>query len=353
MFQFETLLQIVLRVGLLFCVGCSPAAEATRDQTQLYATRVHRGVNVAGAEFGSSVPGVLGRDYIYPAASEIAAYRTMGFNLVRIPVRWERLVGAPGGAFRTEDINGLLEAVRAARAQDMIVIIDLHNYARWSARKEIDSESLIGQGPATVSDLAHFWTQLAGQLGDDPGIWLGIMNEPHGIDVAKWWDIAGAVVTALRSAGVHNRLLVPGSDWTGAHSWVSSGNAHHAARFADPDGNTLFEVHQYLDAGSRGSSGLCEHGSAGRVDAVLAWARQTGARLFVGELAAGPGATCRSEYRNMIAELETSGVVEGWAAWGGGAWFEPNDPFSLPPTAAGEHLEHLEPFLSRNKHDAR
>lgn len=356
MFQLEPFRGALLSLcSALLLPQCSALAETGAEGPDRTTSKIeapdrplpYRGINVAGAEFGTKIPGILGKDYTYPGAQEIAAYRELGFGLVRIPVRWERLTTSPGGPFRPEDLEALDRAVHAARDLDMIVVIDLHNYARWSPGQESSQAELIGDGAASVQDLTGFWTRLATRYGNDPNVWLGLMNEPNGIDVEVWWAIVREVVAGLRSGGVGSKLLVPGADWTGAHSWVSSGNAEQAARLHDPDDNIAFEVHQYLDAGSSGTSGDCQVGSAERVDAVLEWAQRSSKRLFFGELAAGPDKTCQAEYQKMIYKLEQSRLVDGWAAWGGGSWFDPEDPFSLPASARGRHMGHLRPFLNR------
>jgi aryl-phospho-beta-D-glucosidase BglC (GH1 family) len=43
------------------------------------------GVNLAGAEFGSNVPGVFGTDYTYPTHTEIDYYAAKGMSVVRLP----------------------------------------------------------------------------------------------------------------------------------------------------------------------------------------------------------------------------------------------------------------------------
>ena len=48
------------------------------------------GVNLAGAEFGK-VPGTYATDYTYPAPASIDYFSQLGFNLIRVPFRWERL----------------------------------------------------------------------------------------------------------------------------------------------------------------------------------------------------------------------------------------------------------------------
>jgi endoglucanase len=56
------------------------------------------GVNLAGAEFGSNVPGVFGTDYTYPTHTEIDYYAAKGMSVVRLPFLCERVQHSENGA---------------------------------------------------------------------------------------------------------------------------------------------------------------------------------------------------------------------------------------------------------------
>ena len=52
----------------------------------------YTGVNISGGEFNDqSLPGEYARDYIYPEPATVAYFATKGMNIIRVPVRWERL----------------------------------------------------------------------------------------------------------------------------------------------------------------------------------------------------------------------------------------------------------------------
>lgn len=79
------------------------------------------GVNLAGGE-GGKMPGSgdypygrYGYDYIYPNADEFAYYKSKGFNLVRLPVKWERLQNTLNGPLTDSDMTRV-DAVIAALA---------------------------------------------------------------------------------------------------------------------------------------------------------------------------------------------------------------------------------------------
>lgn len=312
---------------------------------------VQRGINLSGGEFGR-VPGLINKNYTYPRADEVDYFHDQGFRLFRVPFRWERLQPSPDGVLSAGDVAALRKLVVHILARDAIVVLDLHNYAARS----VDGRSMrLGAPGLGAPQLADLWVRLLAGLPRDGRIWIGLMNEPNGIAATDWWPIAQDSVKLLRARGVRNRILVPGTSWTGAHSWISSGNAAQAAKFVDPLNDYAFEVHQYLDRDSSGTKADCSAGAAGRVDAVIAWAKQHRAKLFLGEMAAGDTPQCAIEYPAMLRSAERSGVFIGWAAWGGGSWWSASYPFRLTPLgwpaarAPAPHLTTLRAFMQNRQ----
>ena len=57
----------------------------------------YRGVNLAGAEFGTARPGTEDRDYKWPTTSEVDYFVSKGMNTFRIGFMWERLQPVANG----------------------------------------------------------------------------------------------------------------------------------------------------------------------------------------------------------------------------------------------------------------
>lgn len=302
-----------------------------------------RGVNLAGGDFGT-VPGAYGTDYTYPTQAEVDGYAHRGFDVIRVPFRWQRVQHAINGPLDdTGDGTGDLERLRAVvgwiTERKMIAILDLHDYAR---RKIDGAEVIVGSESLPTPALSDLWVRLSKVFKDNDRVWFGLMNEPFDIPADDWKAVAQSVTNAIRATGARNLLLVPGTAYSGAHSWVTSGNAQAMANFSDPADNFAFEVHQYLDADSSGKNGTCIEGSGGRLKPFIDWAKATpGRKGFLGEFAAGdPNIAgqeqCATELTALLDAAEKSGVFIGWTAWGGGAWWDPNYIFRLAPTKPGQ-----------------
>lgn len=344
-------LSALARRGLASLAVCACLWTGARSETADAAV-VYRGVNISGGEFGGGgAPGILGINYTYPTKAEIDYYKALGLTTLRVPFMWERLQPTLNGPLSAVDRQKLLDVVTYATGKGMIVVLDMHNYARRATGLLYSKVSLIGSADVPAAALSNAWIKIANDYKSNGRVWIGLMNEPYGMTAGQWWPVAQKVVNDLRAASITNKILVPGVSWSGAHSWLSSGNASQAQVFKDPRNNYAFEVHQYLDADSSGKSASCVAGAGARVSTALNWAKQRGVKLFVGEMATSGGdARCRAEYRTMLALMEGSGVVIGWTAWGGGTWWIPAYPFRTLTNAwpnVSQRTAHLNLLLER------
>jgi endoglucanase len=158
----------------------------------------------------------------------------------------------------------------------------------------------------------------------------------------QWASAANAAITAIRGASANNLILVPGNAWTGAHSWSQSWygtpNATAMLAITDPGNNYAFEVHQYLDSDSSGTSEACVSGTIGsqRLQGFTNWLKQHGKRGFLGEFGAGTSATCQSALDDMLAHLDANpDVWLGWTYWAAGPWWG-NYFMSLEPRSGAD-----------------
>jgi len=298
------------------------------------------GVNISGGEFGA-LPGKINYQYIYPSNAEIDYFYNNGMRILRIPFRWERLQPTLFGPLATADRVALKAATTYATSKGMTVVLDMHDYAARRATPNATVSSLVGTDLVPEAALANAWTQIASDYRDNSKVWLGLMNEPSRIDTAAWWTVTQKLVNDLRGNNITNKLMVPGASWTGAWSWISSGNSRFAEAFTDPQKNFAFELHQYLDKDASGTNAACVPGSASRVDAVISWAKSKKVQLFFGEIAGSGDAQCQIEYPAMLKKFNADSAVLGWTAWGGGKWWNASYMFRLAPITGATPTAHM------------
>jgi endoglucanase len=293
---------------------------------------------MSGAEFGEqNLPGTFGTDYIYPDPNYATGYTSQdyfvgkGLNTFRLAFRWERLQHTLNGAFDAAEMQRLDTTVTDMTGKGASVILDPHNYARYNGQ-------LVGSSAVPNSAFADFWSRLAQKYASNPRVIFGFVNEPHDMPTEQWRDAANAAIAAIRAAGAHNLILVPGNAYTGAWCWsmtfYGTANAVAMLGITDPEDNYAFEVHQYLDSDYSGSHTQCQSATIG-ADSLAnftAWLRANGKRGMLGELGASAESTCLSAVDGMLAHVDAnSDVYLGWTWWSAGPWWG-NYFMTLEPT---------------------
>ena len=310
-----------------------------------------RGINLSGAEFGKP-GGMPFKDYTYPSEQTVSYFASKGFDTVRLPFMWERLQPILMKPLDKDEVNRLKEAVALIRSHEMRVILDPHNYARYR-------EQVVGSKEVPAAAFGDFWARLASLYPNDNDVIFGLMNEPYQMPVTQWLEAANTAAAAIRNqAGAKNLILVPGTAWTGAHSWMKridgEPNGVAMARFDDPGKNFAFEVHQYLDDDFSGTKGNCSRGNDA-VDALkkfTTWLKENGFRGFLGEFGAPATAgkvRCIDALKSMVDVMEdTKDVWTGWTYWVAGDWWPADEPLNIQPTKDGDRpqLAALTPTLS-------
>lgn len=229
----------------------------------------HSGVNLAGAEFG-------GYAFWPTEAAQWNYYQAKGFKLMRIPFKWERIQPTLYGAVSFSQLDTI---VSLAAARGMKVVLDMHNYARYT-------NQVIGTAAVPNAAFKDVWRKLAAHFSGNPAVYgYGIMNEPH--DTAGLWPAAAqAAADGIREVDASTWIIVGGDNWSGASSWPTS-NANLDVQ--DPQGRVMYEAHCYFDSNSDGVYNSYDtekpvwNVGPLRVAPFVTWLQQRGARGFVGE----------------------------------------------------------------------
>lgn len=292
----------------------------------------YRGVNLAGAEFGTAQPGKEDRDYKWPTTSEVDYFVSKGMNTFRIGFMWERLQPVANGELAGPYLAKLDGLVTHATGKGATVILNPHNFARYYGET-------VGSSKVPSSVFADLWRRLALRYKTNARVMFNLVNEPHTMRTEQWVEAANAAIAAIREAGATNVIQVPGNGWTGAHAWnktyYGTPNAQAMLDIVDPIDNIFFEAHQYLDTDSGGSSDQCVSATIGRerIAGFVAWLRANHKKGFLGEFAGGNNPTCNAAVKDMLAAMmEASDVLVGWVWWAAGPWWGDDYPFTLHPS---------------------
>lgn len=304
----------------------APTATSTPETVTVF-----RGVNLAGAEFGSNLPGIYGVDYTMPTTTELDYFHAKGLNLIRLPLKWERLQNAVNGPLSSNDIGLLDQFISDAHARGMYVIIDVHNYGRYYG-------NVIGTSAVPISAYADLWSKLAAHYEGMPGVWgYDIMNEPHDMN-GVWPQAAQAAVNAIRQQDTQTRILVEGTGWASAYYWQTNNGS---LSISDPNNNLIYEAHQYFDHDGSGTySGTYDQEGAyptvgvDRTKPFIDWLRANGHQGTMGEYGV-PGNDSRwlTVLDNFLGYLDQNRDLGfSGADWAAGPWWG-NYVLSIEPNA--------------------
>lgn len=139
-------------LSLLLLAACHTSKKISLDNTIGLPAWDSRpfGTNISGGEFApNTAPGVFNIDYGYPTTAQLDYFKAKGFHLFRLPFLWERLQKQTGGPLDTTELNRLVALVDSARARNLWVIPDMHNYCRRVINGKM---TLIGTNLKHLSD---------------------------------------------------------------------------------------------------------------------------------------------------------------------------------------------------------
>ncbi|KAJ7678880.1 endoglucanase [Mycena polygramma] len=297
------------------------------------------GVNQSGAEFGSATwPGTWGKDFIFPAP-RCVELETLGFNFFRVPFQMERLVAPATG------ITGPFSSAYLANLTATINYITVTK----GAFAALDPHNFMIYNNAAISSTAELmlstivWTNLAGQFKSNSKVIFDVMNEPNGIPASTAFALNQAAVNGIRASGATSQLILVEA-WTGAWTWVSSGNSAVFGAIKDPNNNTAIEMHQYLDSDGSGTSATCVSSTIGaeRLADATAWLKANNLKGFLGEIGAGNNAACITAVSGALCSMQQSGVWIGASWWAAGPWW-PADYFTSIEPPSGLSIAQLLP----------
>ncbi len=309
-----------------------------------------RGVNVAGAEFGqSNLPGTVGRDYTFNSENTFRYFANKKLGLIRLPLQWERLQHTPGAALDPAYLAGVKSEVAWAKAHGAEVILDIHNFGRYSAGSGgalqtyiIDNRTSDGTVKVSTADLADLWVRLSSEFKYERTVYAyDLMNEPHDMGQGNWKATSQAVLNAIRANQDDKLVLIPGDSWSSANRWVS---VHDASGWIeDPANNFAYEAHQYFDSDESGAyrstydaelarnPDLVNVGKT-RVGHFIGWCQSNGVRGIVDEYGIpynDPRWAVVLE--NFLGALDAAGMDGVY--WAAGEWWPLTDLLSVQPTA--------------------
>lgn len=282
------------------------------------------GITLCGAEFGqSNLPGVLGKDYIYPTVHDIQYFNQKGAEIMQLPFRWERLQKKLGGPLDTAELGHINRFIDVCLQYGTKVILIMQNYGRY----KIDGvEYIVGSPQVTQEHYRDFWKKFAEKFTYKINIYAyGIMSEPNNMQGYSWFDAAQKAIYAIREVDRHTTILVDGENFSNPSTWVAYNDMLKYLR--DPINRIVFNAHCYFDRDFSGSykesyenSGADEWTGVRRLKPFVDWLKQNRLRGYVGEFGVPKHDTRWLTVMNRFLEyIDANGL--GGCYWAAGRWW--------------------------------
>ncbi|EAQ92953.1 hypothetical protein CHGG_01188 [Chaetomium globosum CBS 148.51] len=286
------------------------------------------GINQSCAEFGTpTYPGIWGKHFTFPSTSSIQTLINDGYNTFRVAFSMERLVPdqLTSTTFDAGYLRNLTETVDFITNAGAYAVLDPHNYGRYYGDIITDTNAF-----------KTFWTNLATKFVSNSRVVFDTNNEYNTMDQTLVLNLNQAAINGIRAAGATQHIFVEGNAWSGAWSWNTT-NTNMVA-LTDPQGKLVYEMHQYLDTDSSGTSPDCVSAEIGvqRVVGATNWLRANGKIGIIGEYAGGPNTVCQTAVTNLLEHLKAnSDVWQGALWWAGGPWWGDYMYSFEPPSGTG------------------
>lgn len=278
------------------------------------------GLNIAGAGFASGViPGKHGTNYFFPPEGYFEKWKSRGIRTIRFSIIWERLQPELNAEL-DEHYSLLLDSMfEQAADNDIQVILDVHNYARFQGEPIGTPAVPISAYQDLMERIARRWSNYAALYAYD------IMNEPYGTANELWPTVAQAGIDGIRKYDSSRPLFIEGRSWSSSYRWPQHNDPLLALQ--DPADNLIFSAHAYIDQGSGGhykegpGDDFDLMSGVKRVKPFVDWLIEHGQRGHIGEFGV-PGDDPRwlQAMDNLLAFLQQHCIpMTYWAAgpsWG-------------------------------------
>lgn len=201
----------------------------------------HRGVNLAGAEFGGMS--------LYNRESDFKYFAEKGFDILRVPVKWERMQPTLFGELDANEIKNLKNNADWAQKYGAQIIVDVHNYSKYGNQYIGMSDTV------TMEAYNDLWRRLSDVFKEHQGVYgYDIMNEPSGSMKADTWKkVSQSCVDAIRANNDNKLILVEGVSYSSAGGWANNNQAVHGPWINDPIDNIMYSAHCYFDSDNSGT----------------------------------------------------------------------------------------------------
>ncbi len=238
-------------------------------------------------------------------------YKEEGFDLVRIPVRWDNYTGkTPPYKIETAWLNRIEEVIDWGLERGLFIIINSH-HDNWI--KDNYTE-------ANKARFDSIWTQISDRFKDkSDSLIFEVLNEPHGLSKANNDEMHARIISIIRKTNPTRLIIFQGNNWG------SSGDLINAAILDDD--YLIGSFHSY-DPYKFGLLGEGTWGTAGDIaeldnkfKGVSNWSEEHNIPVFLGEF----GALKKCDYNSRMRHYRTYTTLAQKYGFASAAWDDGGD----------------------------
>jgi aryl-phospho-beta-D-glucosidase BglC (GH1 family) len=302
--------------------------------------------------------------------AELAIIKSWGCNVIRLPIAvdlWKFNL-SNGGQYMQYALDRVLTI---AEEEGLYVIVEPHHLksdASYSPRTSgyqnplpyppYQGDDGLGTDFSTIiadeADWVAFMVDISSKLKTHNNMIFAMWNEPQdqgGSSLTDYYDVCQDCITAMRSAGVTNLILVMGVTWGSPYIDLQYPSSEYGLRwfsvanFVDSTGNLVIDAHNYrghIHYGATNSYLLTDLNSGLN---SMDFYNQT-YPILVSEIGGNNAnmandATEESQYfDNMLSLFDAHGIsYTAWAFWDVTSYMLHNGYPSATPTVAGVILQ--------------
>lgn len=237
-------------------------------------------------------------------------YAEAGFDVVRVPVRWN-MHTASTTPFKIDEtwMNRVEEVVDWGLSRGMFIVINAH-HDNWIKNDYAN--------PVYRARFDSIWSQIAVRFKDkSEKLIFEILNEPHGLTEVQNNELHARILSIIRRTNPTRNVIIQGNVWGGADELIA---------MAIPDDDYLIGSFHTYDPWPFGLEGTGTFGSPSQIQAldnkfarVKDWSNQNNIPVFLGEFGCNRSAPYNSlmkHYRTYVNLSLTYGFT--FCAWDNG-----------------------------------
>lgn len=234
--------------------------------------------------------------------------------MFRLNLLMERLTpNSLTGSFDSGYLANLTKQVDYITSKGAYAMIQPHNYGRFYGNIITDTNGF-----------KTWWQNVAAKYKNNDRVVFDTNNEYHDMDQQLVFNLNQAAIDGIRAAGAKQVITPEGNSWSGAWTWVSSGNGASLVNLRDPENKLVYQMHQYLDSDGSGTHTECVSSTIfrERLQAATQWLKQNGKQGVIGEFAGGNNQQCIDALKDGLAYLgQNTDVWWGALWWAAGPWW--------------------------------